>query len=93
MPRGLATLLATKHAAAARVVLPLSVAGGFAYTLAIGVAGGPVTPNPTISLGTLTLASADATSWIYALSRYGAFQYLGRPWDRMQDERAACCTS
>lgn len=28
-------------------------------------------------LDAVPLASADATSWIYALSRYGAFQYLG----------------
>lgn len=28
-------------------------------------------------LAAVPLASADATSWIYALSRYGAFQYLG----------------
>lgn len=36
MPRGLANLLATKHSAAARVVLPLSVAAGFYYTAATG---------------------------------------------------------
>ena len=34
--RALAHLLATKHSAAARVVLPASVAGGFFYTLATG---------------------------------------------------------